>query len=254
MSQPIYIERLVRRLKSIHRVSEGDEAALRALPLRILEIRSRQDIVREGDRPTRSSILFEGMTCWSKTTGDGVRQILSLQIPGDIPDLHSLHLDRMDCSLVTIGPCTVGFVEHEAIRDICERHPRLASAFWRMTLIDGAIFREWVANIGGRKALGRVAHLFCEQVARLGAVGLVANGFFCNLPLTQGDIADATGLSTVHVNRALQDLRRQKLVRFSRFKLEVLDWDGLQEVGDFDPAYLALVDADRPATPATPGL
>jgi CRP-like cAMP-binding protein len=254
MSQTVYIEKLIRRLKSIHVINDEDETALRALPLRLLDLRSRQDIVREGDRPSRSCILFEGMTCWYKTTGEGVRQILAFQIPGDIPDLHSLHLDRMDSSLVTLGACTVGFVEHEAIRDICERRSRVASAFWKMTLIDGAIFREWVTNVGGRKALGRVAHMLCEQVARLGAVDLIGNGFVCNLPLTQGDIADAAGLSTVHVNRAMQELRQQKLLRFKNFKLEVLDWEGLQEVGDFDPAYLALIDPQRRATPATPGL
>src|ERR1700754_2939600 len=118
MSHPLYVEKLVRRLRSIHKITEDDKAAIHALPLRIQKLRSRQDIVRESDRPSRSCILFEGMTCWYKTTGDGVRQILALQIPGDIPDLHSLHLNVMDCSLLTMSPCTVGFVEHEVIRDL----------------------------------------------------------------------------------------------------------------------------------------
>jgi CRP-like cAMP-binding protein len=151
------------------------------------------------------------VTGWYKTTGEGVRQILSFQIAGDIPDLHSLHLNVMDCSLLTMSPSTVGFVDHEAMRRLCERRPQVASAFWRSTLIDGAIFREWVTNVGGRKAFGRVAHLLCEQVTRLGVVGLVSEDFTCTVPLTQTDISHAGGLSTVHVNRAVQDLRKQGL-------------------------------------------
>ena len=102
--------------------------------------------------------------------------------------------------MATLSACRVAFVQHEPLRDICERRPNVASAFWRMTLIDAAIFREWVANIGSRQAFGRVAHLLCEMVVRLNAVGL-ADGRVCELPITQTELADATGLSTVHVNR-----------------------------------------------------
>ena len=253
MSQP-YTEKLVRRLKSIHSLNAEDEVALHALPIRIQDIGARQDVVREGDRPSRSCILFEGMSAWYKTTGEGSRQILSFQIPGDMPDLHSLHLDVMDSSLLTISPCKFGFVEHEAIRDLCERRPKVASAFWRMTLIDGAIFREWVTNNSARKAKARVAHLLCEHVTRVSAVGDSHSSVRCALPLTQSDIADATGTSTVHVNRAMQDLRKSKLIRFQKFELEVLDWEGLQDAGDFDPTYLYLVRANREPTAAVPGL
>ena len=195
MSQP-YTDKLVRRLKSIHSLGPEDETALHALPLKIQDIPARQDIVREGDRPSRSCILFEGMSGWYKSTREGSRQILALQIPGDMPDLHSLHLDVMDCSLSTIIPCKFGFVQHEAIQDICERRPKVASALWRMTLIDGAIFREWVMNVGGRKSKTRIAHLLCEHVTRVRAVSDIKDNnvsMRCALPLTQTDIGDATG-------------------------------------------------------------
>ena len=163
----------------------------------------------------------------------------------------------MDCSLSTIIPCKFGFVQHEAIQDICERRPKVASALWRMTLIDGAIFREWVMNVGGRKSKTRIAHLLCEHVTRVRAVSDIKDNnvsMRCALPLTQYDIGDATGMSTVHVNRALQDLRRSRLIRFQKFELEVLDWEGLQEAGDFDATYLSLVRSNRDPVSAVPGL
>ena len=247
-----YSQKLVRRLRSIHRIDDEDEAALLAIPLKIQEFGPREDIVREGDRPSRSCILFEGMTGWYKTTGQGTRRILSLQVPGDMPDLHSLHLDVMDCSLASFGPCKIGVIDHHTIQDLCGRRPRVASALWRMTLIDGAIFREWVTNVGGRRGEARVAHLLCEHVTRVRAVNSDNDASF-PLPLTQADIGDATGLSTVHVNRALQELRKARLIKFQKFELQVLDWDGLQQAGDFDPTYLFLVRSDRGATPAVPG-
>jgi CRP-like cAMP-binding protein len=195
--------------------------------------------VREGDRPKRSCFLLSGMACWFKMTGEGRRQILSFQISGDLPDMQSVHLSTLDSTLITISPCRVAFVQHEALLDICAKRPNVANAFWRMTLIDAAIFREWVANVGSRQALGRVAHLLCELVVRLRAIGL-ADKLVFELPVTQTELADATGLSTVHVNRTLQSLRKQKLIHWKDSQLEVLDWAGLQHAGDFDPSYLHL--------------
>ena len=226
-------------MDSIHALDEDDRAAVNNLPLQITDLKADQDIVREGDRPSRSCFLISGIAHWYKMTGAGKRQILSFQIPGDLPDMQSIHLSTLDSSLATLSACRVAFVQHEPLRDICERRPNVASAFWRMTLIDAAIFREWVANIGSRQAFGRVAHLLCEMVVRLNAVGL-ADGRVCELPITQTELADATGLSTVHVNRTLQTLRQQKLIRWKEAEFEVLDWQGLKEAGDFDASYLHL--------------
>jgi CRP-like cAMP-binding protein len=237
--QPMIHLLLLRRLSSIATLDDDDRIAVDQLPLQLTDLKADQDIVREGDRPSRSCFLLSGMACWFKMTGEGRRQILSFQISGDLPDMQSIHLATLDSTLTTISPCRVAFVQHEALRELCANRPNVANAFWQITLIDAAIFREWVANVGSRQALGRVAHLLCELVSRIRAVGL-ADKFVCELPVTQTELADATGLSTVHVNRTLQSLRRQKLIHWKDSQLEVLDWAGLQEVGDFDPAYLHL--------------
>jgi CRP-like cAMP-binding protein len=229
----------LRKLDSIHLLDEDDHRAVNRLPLQIADIKPDQDIVREGDRPSRSCFLLSGLACWSKTTGTGKRQILSFQIPGDLPDMQSIHLSTLDSTLTTLSPSRIAFVQHEPLRDICQRRPNVANAFWRMTLIDAAIFREWVANVGSRQAYGRVSHLLCEMVVRFGAVGLT-HSYSCDLPITQTELADATGLSTVHVNRTLQTLRKKKLIRWKDSRLEVLDWPGLREAGDFDATYLHL--------------
>ncbi len=153
--------------------------------------------------------------------------------------MQSVHLIAMDSTLTTLSPCRIAFVHHKALHEICAERPSVAGAFWRMTLIDAAIFREWVANVGGRQALARVSHVLCEMVFRLAAVGL-AEGQASNLPITQSQLADATGMSAVHINRTLQTLRRKKLITWKNYRLEVMDWEGLKKAGDFDPSYLHL--------------
>lgn len=236
---PSLAEFLLRRLNSIYALDDDDRAAVDRLPIQVSDLPADHDLVREGARPTRCCFLISGMTCWFKTTREGRRQILSFHVPGDLPDLQSIHLTTMDSTLSTMSPSRVAFVQHEVLHAICAERPKVASAFWRMTLIDAAVFREWVANVGGRQAYARVAHLLCEMALRLGAVGLAEN-YVCNLPITQSELADATGLSTVHVNRTLQTLRKKKLVDWKDSRLQVLDWSALRAAGDFDPSYLHL--------------
>src|SRR3954470_12143750 len=167
----------------------------------------------------------------------GKRQISSLHIPGDIPDLLSLHLEVMDHSLSTVVPSRVAFIPHETIRAFLQAHPRIADVFWRDTLIDAAIFREWISNVGRREAYKRLAHL---RYVRLRGVGLV-NGQTYLLPLTQAELGDATGLSTVHINRTLQELRRNGLISTpAKDRLAIQNWNGLQAAGEFDSTYLHL--------------
>jgi CRP-like cAMP-binding protein len=230
---------LIRKLESNFQLSDEERAALENLPMQVQTIKADQDIVREGDRPSRSFALLEGYTCTYKMTGHGKRQIHAFHIAGDIPDLQSLHLKVLDNSIITLTPCRVGFIQHEALRDLCRRQPRLAEAFWRETLIDAAIFREWMTNIGRREAYSRLAHILCEWVVRLQAVGLVQD-HTCDLPITQNELADAMGITIVHVNRVLQALRGDGLITLNGGRLEVLDWEQLQQVGDFDPMYLHL--------------
>jgi CRP-like cAMP-binding protein len=228
---------IIRNLDSTFRLSDQERTALEDLPMQIQAIRADQDIVREGDRPSRCFALLDGYTATYKMTGDGKRQIHSWHIPGDIPDLQSLHLRVLDNSVVTLTPCRVGFIQHEVLRELCRKQPRIMEAFWRQTLIDAAIFREWMTNIGRREAYSRMAHIICEWIVRMRAVGLVQD-HTCDLPMTQGELADAMGVSTVHVNRVLQELRGDGLITLKGSRLEVLDWEQLKQAGDFDPTYL----------------
>ncbi len=132
----------VRKLDGMVTLSEDGRQALLDLPMQVTAIKDRQDIVREGDRPTRSCLLLEGFSCAYKMTGDGKRQLLAINIAGDIVDLQTLHLEILDHSVTTLSPCRVGFIQHDALRDLCERHPRVASALWRDTLVSASIFRE----------------------------------------------------------------------------------------------------------------
>jgi CRP-like cAMP-binding protein len=234
-----YSHPLVRKIESIFTLTDEEKLALTSLPVHRQELRGGQDIVREHDQPSRSCLVLEGFTSTFKVTPEGKRQILAFHVPGDMPDLQSLHLKTLDNSIGTVSPCTVAFIQHEALRDLCKRHPRISDALWRGTLIDAAIYREWMVNVGRRDAYTRLCHLLCEMVVKLGAVGL-AEGRTCQLPMTQTDLGDATGLSTVHVNRTLQDIRKAGLVTFTRGTLKVLDWEGLKTAGEFDPTYLHL--------------
>ena len=209
---------LVRRLDSIFKLNEPERAAVAALPIHIVELEAGQDIVREGEQPSRSCLLLSGLACIYKITGDGRRQIMAFQIPGDVPDLQSLHLRTLDNSIGTLTTCRLGFIRHDHLRDLCQQFPRITEAFWRTTLIDAAIFREWIANIGQREAPARLSLLLlCETLVRMEAMGL-ASGLTCAFPINQRRLGEAIGMSTVHVNRTLQQLRGLGLIRLQSGK------------------------------------
>jgi CRP-like cAMP-binding protein len=230
---------LIRKLESIAPLLEAERQALLDLPVRILEAKADQDIVREGDRPSQCCLILEGFVCRFKLTNTGKRQIFAFHTPGDLPDVLSLLLETMDHSLGTLTPCKLAFIQHEHLRELLQHHPRLSDVFWRDTLIDAAIFREWMLGIGRRSAKTRLAHLICELVVRLRAVGLEKDNAV-PLPITQTEVGDALGLSTVHVNRTLQELREEGLLTWEAGAVTVLDWDRLKAAGEFDPTYLHL--------------
>ena len=232
-------DRLVRKLESIAELSAEDERAVRSLPLAIKTLPADTDIVREGERPSQSCLVVDGFACRYKLTPAGRRQIMSFHIPGDVPDVQSLLLRTMDHSLGTLTPCRLAFVTHESLRDLIRQRPRIADAFWRDTLIDAAVFREWMVGIGRRSARQRIAHLLCELLVRLEAVGLTEDHAY-ELPVTQEELGDALGLSSVHVNRVLQELRQNGLVVLRGRRLSTPDWEGLKAAGEFDPTYLHL--------------
>jgi len=230
-------ERLTRKLQISTALDADDLKAIEHLPIIAKELAAHSAIVREGERPAQSCLLIDGFACRSKTTDAGKRQILSIHIPGDIPDLQSLHLHVMDHDVTTLSRATVGFIPHEALRALTRERPIVAEALWRDTLIDAAMFREWIVNVGRRSAVVRLAHLLSEIGTRLHKLGLAADDRF-ELPMTQLDIADALGLTPVHVNRVVQELRRDGLLELRKQTVFLPDLPRLKELGDFDDLYL----------------
>ena len=230
---------LIRKLESIAILSAAEREAIQSLPMKARTLPPRQDIVRDGDKPSQCCLVVSGWTCRYKLAGEGKRQIFSFHIAGDTPDLQSLHIHTMDHSLCTITQATIGFIPHESLRDLTARFPGVAAILWRDTLIEAGIFREWMVGMGRRSAFERIAHLFCELYLKLQAVGL-AEGYRCPLPLTQVDLSDALGLSSVHVNRVLQEMRARSLITLRGQTLVLEAWDELVRVSEFDPAYLHL--------------
>ncbi|MEI9411825.1 Crp/Fnr family transcriptional regulator [Mesorhizobium salmacidum] len=228
---------LIRKLQTISDIREAEIRVLKNIPIQEKDFLVNHDLVREGDQPVYSFVVLEGLIGSTKYTGEGKRQITSFFVAGDIPDLHGLHLSVMDCNFSTLTPARVGFIRHDALRSICDQHPRIAAAFWRSTLIDAAIYREWVTNVGRREAYTRMAHILCELICRMRSVGRIED-HVADIPITQAALGDALGLSTVHVNRMLQELRREGLIATTGSRVHARDWAGLTRAGDFDTTYL----------------
>jgi CRP-like cAMP-binding protein len=237
---------LTRKLDSIAVLGDGERAALANLPHTVRSLPARHDIARFGDRPSQCCLVLQGWLARYSALSEGDRQILSFYVAGDMPDLQSLHLQRMDHNLATLSPSVIAFIPHDALRPLLRRYPDLADAMWRDTLIDAAHYRERITSLGRRLALGRVAHLFCELYLRQRAMGL-SNGMRCPLVPKQAELADALGLTSVHLNRVLRTLRQRKLVTLSGGILTIEDWDGLASVAEFDTTFLHL-DKTEPAS------
>jgi CRP-like cAMP-binding protein len=231
-------------MQFVFSLEKDERDAICRLPHKIRSFRKGQAIVSEGDRTTSSFVVLDGVTSMVKVSGAGDRQIVIFHVVGDTPDLHSLYLQKADSTVSALKHCTVAFMPHKAILALCDNFPRIKDAMWRSTLVDGAILREWLLNVGQRPALKRIAHLLCEMVVRMKLAGLGTTSASV-VPLTQEEIGDCLGLGSIHVNRSLQKLRRDGLIRLRRTALEIPDWRALQEAGDFDIAYLHLTERQR---------
>jgi CRP-like cAMP-binding protein len=228
---------LIRKLSATSSVPPEVTAGLLDISPLVRGFGPDEPIVREGDRPVHVAVVLSGFVYRYKIVDPGKRQIIALHVAGDMPDLQGLHLEVMDHAVAASAGTQVAFIPHAVIFSLMEQHPRLERILWREALIDGAIFREWVVNVGARGGLNRVAHLFCEVLTKSRAVGLTQS-LACSLPLSQAQIADATGLSSVHANRVLQSMRKRGLIKFEQRTLTVLDWEALKDIGDFDATYL----------------
>jgi CRP-like cAMP-binding protein len=228
---------LVRRLQISSGLSQEDIREIQELPITVKDYPAERAVVRDGERATECCLIADGFCMRSKTISDGKRQILSLHIPGEIPDLMSLFLHVMDHDLSTLTPCTLGFIKHETLQRLHRRAPDVAEIFWRDTLIDAAMFREWIVNVGQRPAPARLVHVMVELRERLKMIGRVQGNSF-EMPLTQEQIGEALGITAVHANRVIRQLREDGIVEMQRGRVKVLDEAKLQELADFDDRYL----------------
>jgi CRP-like cAMP-binding protein len=229
---------LTRNLKNFVRFTAGEAAELdRLASARRIQLGPRAEIVAEGDPPRHVHVILEGWACRYRELADGSRQILALCLPGDLCDERVLTLQRMDHSLGSLTDVTIGQVNPTVLAALCTAHPRIARAVAWSSQVQAALQREWTVNLGQRDAVGRVAHLLSEIHMRLRLVGL-AGPAGCEMPLTQAELGDATGLSTVHVNRVLQELRAARVIGLKDRALTIPNLAALHEAARFDGAYL----------------
>ena len=230
---------LILNLGQHDRLSDEEKRMLDKAISHTTTVHRHEDMIQEGDHPKESRVLLEGFAARYKLLENGKRQISSLHIAGDFVDLHSFYLKKMDHAVAALSPCKVAHVPHEAIDWITQGSPHLARLFCLSIAIDGAVHRQWLTTAGRQSAQVRFAHLLCELFLRLQSVQQTDGKSF-RLPLTQEELGDVLGLSTVHVNRTLQELRGEGLLTWRGNLVVIEDWERLQMVAEFDPTYLNL--------------
>jgi CRP-like cAMP-binding protein len=227
------------KLESFTRLSADDKAALAQVSRNVRVVDARRDLISEGDKPRFVHLMIDGWACRYKQLPDGKRQIVSLFVPGDFCDVNVYILKYMDHSIGAITRLKVAMITPEEMSALTAERPRITQALWWHELVTAAVQREWTLNLGQRSAYERLAHLLIELYVRLKTVGRAHDGR-CDFPLTQSDLADATGLTSVHVNRTLQELRRDGLIELDRRQLHILDLDRMVDAAMFNPNYLHL--------------
>jgi CRP-like cAMP-binding protein len=230
---------LALRLESITRLSAEDKAAVQKIARVSRVIPARRDVIREGERPKHVHLMVDGWACSYKALPDGRRQIVAFFVPGDLCDLNVYVLNEMDHTLGAITRLSVADISRDDMDALTATHPRITQALWWDCLVQQSIQREWTLNVGQRTAYERIAHLLVELFLRLRSVKMT-QGDSCDLPLTQTDIADATGLTAVHVNRTLQELRHDGLIELDKRRLRIPNLGRLMDAAMFNPNYLHL--------------
>jgi CRP-like cAMP-binding protein len=230
-----HLKKLRRRIE----ISSDEERAIRGLVAETRSVRADEILVRAGEELSTSLMLLDGWLARAKDLPGGERQVTELHVAGDFADLHGFTLKHLDHDVLAMSDCTIAVVPHERLQDLTDRHPRLGRIYWFMTNIDAAMHREWALSLGQRSAISRMAHLFCELYVRLEVVGRTSNGGY-DFPLTQRELSECLGLTVVHANRTIQELRRRNLIELENRQLTILDRRGLEGVAQFDPTYLYL--------------
>ena len=233
------MDRFVAKLRSRQAISAEDEARLRDAGWVNRRFERHEVIVRAGEPLDHIHLLLNGFACRSQEDSAGGRQILGIGIPGDIADIHGAVLGRLEQELVALSPCEVATLPHRAVRALTAQSPAIQKVFWLQAAIDHAVQSAWIQALGNKRGVARLAHVFCEMQLRLGLVGIAAQMGF-PLPLSQQELADYVGMTHVHLNRCLKELREARLLTFAQGWAKVLDWDRLKQVAHFDEAYLNL--------------
>src|SRR5687768_3461746 len=239
MANPEGIDRVLRRLETRGPLSDEDRDAIRGLPFTPRTLEPAGYLVREGEPPENCALLLSGFAYRHKVTGEGERQIMSVHMRGEFLDLQNSFLGVADHNVQALTRCEIAAVPVAALRSLAADHPAVGRAMWIETLIDAAIFREWIVNVGRRDSISRISHLLCEFALRLEAAGLAQNHRY-EMPMTQEQIADCTGLTPVHVNRVLKELGRMGLIEREKRAVSIVQWEQLQDIGDFNTRYLHL--------------
>jgi CRP-like cAMP-binding protein len=233
------IEAHLKKLRQRVEISPEEEREIRGLVTDTRRVPADQFVVHAGEHLDVSLILVDGWMVRHKDMHGGERQITEVHVAGDFADLHAFTLKKLDHDVFTLTDCTLAVIPHERLQALFERQPRLGKVFWFMTNIDAAIHREQILSMGRRSALGRMAHLFCELYVRMEIVGQASSDRFA-FPLTQRELSECLGLTVVHANRTLQELRRRQMVEVESREVRIVDRRGLEAAAEFDPLYLYL--------------
>lgn len=233
------LEPLFQRLRLRDRLSEAEHLALAGAMGGTLVVTEGDEVVEEGDVPSHSLLLVDGLAARYRVLPNGSRQISAFQVAGDFVDLPSFTLKVIDHSITAISTCRFITFPHKELAKIVEDYPHLTRLLWMTTLLDSAVQREWLIGVGRRSSIQRAAHLFCELGLRLDVVHKGQPEHF-GFPATQADLADALGISLVHSNRVIQSLRVMGLLEWRRGEIVVPDVSALHRFADFDPTYLHL--------------
>jgi CRP-like cAMP-binding protein len=226
-------------------LTDAEIQALEDAVERVERLPARRTTHRRGERVRYSTLLLSGYMCRYMDSSDGYRQLVAYHVPGDFLDLHGYPLQRLDHDVATITTAEIAVVPHERLTVITETMPHLTRLLWFSTLLDAAMHREWIFSMGRLDAVGRLAHFLCETRARMAAIDRVDGDGWFELPLTQQDLGEACGLTSVHINRTIRRLREDGLVEFGERRVRVIDPGRLARIGEFSPDYLYLEDDFR---------
>jgi len=225
----------VQKLKNLADLSSVDTDAIAALTSHSRDYASKQDMIREGDRPGPVFVILKGWACRYKILPSGTRQIMAFLLPGDCCDLHVGMLAEMDHNLQALTPCEVALIPGDRMEALLEDHPAVARAMYKSQLIDEGILRSWIVSMGRRSSIERVAHLMCELYLRSFSINGTDEVAF---PISQIVLADALGMTPVHVNRILKELRVSGAMSLERGNLLVINPLKLVQIAGFAENYL----------------